>query len=147
MISSVLALAFRCVGAPSVGLRDESNLTTPSALSCPPLYTCCNTKYVQLTTVVTYGVTARRGGCVLGGVADFESRGSLCRCSLKRPNAHARCQQRRLRLSTWQRGCENRKSWLSCALHDLGGGYDFVMLTRVVRAQPAVTTGSAPSVL
>ena len=32
---------------------------------------------------------------------------------------------------------------LSCALHNLGGGYDFVMLMRVVRANPAVTTGRA----
>ena len=32
---------------------------------------------------------------------------------------------------------------LSCALHNLGGGFGFVMLMRVVRAKPAVTTGRA----
>ena len=32
---------------------------------------------------------------------------------------------------------------LSCALHDLGVGFGFVMLMRVRRAKPAVTTGRA----
>ena len=39
--------------------------------------------------------------------------------------------------STWQRGRENRKSWLWCALHDLGGGYDFVMLAVLEYARVA----------
>ena len=35
-------------------------------------------------------------------------------------------------------GRENRKSWLSCALHDLGGGYDFVMLNNGARSASSI---------